>query len=151
MLHNHKNWDVPFLESIFDQQTVNHITNTPLFTSVKEYRHIWSKENNGDYSVRSAYCLCMQELLDVSAYKIPGNWANIWKLKVKNFMWRIVRDVLPTRMWLRDKRMNCPDNCVLCDSGVETNFHLFFPVQIAVMFGICLLYPVLSCLLQVKR
>jgi len=63
MLHNHKSWDVPFMESSFDQQTVNHITNTPLFTSVKGDRLIWSKENKWDYTIRSAYRLCMQELL----------------------------------------------------------------------------------------
>jgi len=167
MLHNHKSWDVPFLESIFDQQTVNHITNTPLFTSVKEDRLIWSKESNGDYSVRNAYRLCLQELLDVSAYKIPGNWVNIWKLKVppkvKNFMWRIVRNVLPTGMRLRDKRVNCPDNCVLCDSGVETNFHLFFscpnssnvwnlsPVSAAVMFVTSEVVDCKACIFRILQ
>jgi len=59
MLQNQKQWDVPFLEAIFDQQTVTNIINTPLYPSVREDKLIRSKENNGDYSVRSAYRYCM--------------------------------------------------------------------------------------------
>jgi len=130
MLQNQKQWDVPFLKAIFDQQTVTNIINTPLYPSLREDRLIWSKENIGDYSVRSAYRYCMQELLDTSVFKTPGNWDMIWKLKVppklKNFMWRLTRNVLPTRMRLWDKKVNCRGTCVLCNSAEEHNFHLFF-------------------------
>ena len=47
---DHKAWNVPFLNSVFNQQIVEHIVNTPLFPSVREDRLIWKKENNGEYS-----------------------------------------------------------------------------------------------------
>jgi len=47
---DHKAWNVPFLNSDFNQQIVEHIVNTPLFPSVREDRLIWKKENNGEYS-----------------------------------------------------------------------------------------------------
>jgi len=82
MLQHHKMWDVPFLETIFDQQTAAAIINKPLYTSVTKDRLVWNKENNGEYSVRSAYQLCMQELLDIYEFKVPGEWDYIWNLKV---------------------------------------------------------------------
>jgi len=130
MLQDQNRWDIPFLEAIFYQQIVSHIINTPLYPCVKKDMLVWSKETNGDYSVRSAYHFSMQELLDTYAFKIPKKWDMIWKLKVppkvKNFMWRLTRNVLPTRTRLRYKRVNCPGNCVLCNSTKENSLHLFF-------------------------
>ena len=68
---------------------------------MKEDRLVWKKENDGDYSVWSAYKLCMQELLDVSHFKVSGSWDIIWRLKmpprVKNFILRIYGNCIPTR------------------------------------------------------
>ena len=103
---------------------------TPLYPSVQEDRLLWMKENNGECSVRSAYHLCMQELFDVHHFKEQGAWELIWKLKappkVKNFIWRLCRNVLPTRMRIKEKGVNCAPNCVLCDVNEEDNLHLFF-------------------------
>jgi len=35
---------------------------------------VWTKENNGEYSVRSACKMCMRELLDVNHFKAQGHW-----------------------------------------------------------------------------
>jgi len=117
MLHDRKEWNLPFLQSIFDHHVVEHIAKTPLYPSVTEDRLIWKKENHGEYSVRSAYRFCMQELLDTSHFKVQGSWNLIWKLKippkVKKLMWRICRNCLPTRVRLKDKGVTCPMNCTL--------------------------------------
>lgn len=114
-----KTWNVPFLNSFFNQQIVEHIVNTPLFPSVREDRLIWKKENNGEYSVRSVYRLCMNELLETSHFKVQGTWDSIWKLnvppKIKNLIRRICRNCLPTRTRLRDKGVNCTAICALCN------------------------------------
>jgi len=36
---------------VFNQDVVDQITNTPLFSSVDEDRLAWTKETNGEYSV----------------------------------------------------------------------------------------------------
>jgi hypothetical protein len=40
-------------------------------------------------------------------------------------VWRLARNVLPTRIRLQDKKVNCPTHCVLCNLD-EENVHLFF-------------------------
>jgi len=72
LLPDQKSWDVPFLHLIFSEQIVEHIVATPLYPLVREDRLIWKKENNGEYSVRSAYRLCINELLDTSHFKVEG-------------------------------------------------------------------------------
>lgn len=61
---------------------MNHITNTPLHLSIQEDRLVWMKEDNVEYYVSSAYCLCVQELLDFEHFKVHGDWCLIWKLKI---------------------------------------------------------------------
>jgi hypothetical protein len=82
MIHNRKEWNLPFLQSIFDHHVVENIVNTLLYPSVTEDRLIWKKENHGEYSVRSAYRFCVQELLDTSHFKVQGSWNLISKLKI---------------------------------------------------------------------
>jgi hypothetical protein len=81
MLHDRKEWNLPFLQSIFDHQVVEHIVNTPLYPSVTEDRLIW-KKNHGEYYVCSAYYFCVQELLNTSHFKVQGSWNLIWKVKI---------------------------------------------------------------------
>ena len=109
---------------------MEHIVATPLYPSVHEDRLIWKKENNGEYSVRSAYRLCMNELLDTSHFKVEGAWDLIWKLKVppraKNLLWRICRNCFPTRKRLRDKGVNCTTVCALYNMEEEDSVHMLF-------------------------
>jgi len=103
---DNKSWNLPFLHSIFNHQIVEHIVNTLLYPYVHEDKLIWRKENDGEYSVCSAYRLCMNELMDISHFKLQGDWNLIWKLmvppKIKNLVWQICRICLPTRVRLRD-------------------------------------------------
>jgi len=72
----------------------------------------------------------VQELLDTSHFKVQGSWNLIWKLKippkVKQFIWRICRNCLPTRVRLKDKGVACPMKCTLCTVSNEDTLHLFF-------------------------
>jgi hypothetical protein len=104
--------------------------NTSMYHSVTEDNLVWTKENNGEYSICSAYQLCMQDLLDINHFRVDGVWDLICRLKVPpkatNFIWRVCRNCLPTRIRLRDKGVNCPSNCALCDSNDEDSLHLIF-------------------------
>ncbi|XP_024634702.1 uncharacterized protein [Medicago truncatula] len=63
-------------------------------------------------------------------HRVPGHWNSIWNLKlppkVKNFIWRVCRNCLPTRMRLITKGVNCPTSCAICDICDEDAKHLFF-------------------------
>lgn len=42
------------------------IRNTPLYPLVTEDKHSWRVENNNEYSVKSVYRPCVQELISTS-------------------------------------------------------------------------------------
>jgi hypothetical protein len=133
-----KEWNRDVISSLFDQGTVEKIVKTPLVQHVNVDRLVWKAEMRGNYSVKSAYHLCVDELIDTSHLKRPGYWSGIWRLKVppkvKNLVWRICRGCFPTRARLRDKGVNCPLNCVVCDDNYEDTEHILFncPLSTAV-------------------
>lgn len=132
------------VRQIFSVDIAAKILNTPLIAQVQDDCLIWKAEKNGCYSVRSAYRLCVNELIDSSHLHRPGSWSGIWKLKVppkvKNLVWRMCRGCLPTRVRLLDKGVQCSTHCVSCNSNHEDLAHLIFycpfTVQVWHMTGI---------------
>jgi len=133
-LHD-KSWHEHAVRQVFSVDIAEKILHTPLIPQVDGDRIIWKAERNGRYSVRSAYMLCVSELVDSSYLWRPGYWTGIWNLKVppkvKNLLWRIYRGCLPTRVRLLDKGVNCPTNCASCDSTHEDLAHVFFACPFA--------------------
>lgn len=44
---------------------------------------------------------------------------------MKNFIWRLCRNVIPMCMHIKDKGVNCISNCVLFDVNEEDILHIF--------------------------
>lgn len=80
--------------------------------------------------MRSAYRNIVNNDIVMLQHRVPGHWNSIWNLKlppkVKNFIWRVCRNCLPTRMRLITKGVNCPTSCAICDICDEDAKHLFF-------------------------
>jgi len=133
-----KRWNEQVIRQFFSVDIADKILHTPLIHQVEDDRIIWKAERNGRYSVRSAYRLCVTELIDSSYNWRPGYWFRIWKLKVppevKSLVWRMCRSCLPTRVRLLDKGVVCPTNCASCDSNNENLMHVFsycpFAIQV---------------------
>ena len=91
--------------------------------------------------------MCVEELVDVSHHHLPGNWNDIWRLKVppkvKNLLWRMCRGCLPTRVHLQDKGVSCPKNCASCDSDSKDLNHLLFECPFLSRFGTLLVFGVM--------
>ncbi|CAJ2674072.1 unnamed protein product [Trifolium pratense] len=125
-----KELDSHVINNLFDQGTADAILRTPLFQQVTSDKLVWKAEKKGNYTVKIAYRLCVEELLDTSHLSRPGFWSGIWRLKVppkvKNLLWRICRGCFPTRARLRDKGIQCPSNCVVCDDNYEDTGHILF-------------------------
>jgi len=107
-----KGWNQEVIQQVFSPDIADSIIRTRLLDQVVDDRLIWKAEKNGLYSVKSAYRLCVEELIDVSHLRRPGFWSVIWRLKVtpkvKNLIWRMCRGCLPTRVRLQDKECNVP-------------------------------------------
>jgi len=105
--HNNHNWDYNVINYYFDPETVQKILKTLLFRQEEEDQLIWRAEKNGHYFVRSAYRICMEEIAGNSHLHRAGNWDSIWRIKVppkvKNLIWIVYRNCLPTRTRLLDK------------------------------------------------
>jgi len=125
-----KSWNEQVVRQVFSNDIAVKVLHTPLLSQVDNDKIIWKAERNGRYSNRSAYRLCVSELVDSSHNWRPGFWTGIWNLKapskVKNLIWRMCRGCLPTRVRLLDKGVTCPTNCASCDSTHEDLLHVFF-------------------------
>ncbi|MCH98629.1 ribonuclease H protein, partial [Trifolium medium] len=125
---NMKQWNTNLITNMLGVQEGSKILQTPLFDSVSQDKIIWRFEKNGKYSVKSAYRYCIEDTLDISHLQVQGDWRLIWRIKappkIKNFMWRLCRNCIPTRTRLLQKGVNCPNNCVLCDEEAEDNLHI---------------------------
>lgn len=65
----------------------------------------------GDYSIRTAYKIFMNTILDDEQLRVDGSWSLIWNVqfppRVKVFLWRACRDCLPVRTRLHTKGVEC--------------------------------------------
>jgi len=75
-----KQWNTNLIHHIFSADKANDILQTPLVPHIPVNCLILKGEKNGHYSVKSAYKLCMEELVDTSHLRRLGYWAGIWKL-----------------------------------------------------------------------
>ena len=97
-------WDVEMLEELFVARDVVEIKCIPLSQSFAADQHVWHFENSSEYTVKIGYHAITQLLGVHRQLSQEGEWRNIWDLKtppqIRNFLWRICRGVLPTKLQL---------------------------------------------------
>jgi hypothetical protein len=61
---------------------------------------------------------------------VTGSWQHIWRMKippiVKNLLWRIGRNVLPTHSRLISRGINCSAHCSVYNDAAEDSLHVLF-------------------------
>ncbi|KAG5062775.1 hypothetical protein JHK85_003958 [Glycine max] len=84
---------------------------------------------NGTCTVRSAYYMMMKKFVDYDELIVEGDWKLLWNIdvspRVKLFLWRLCRNMLPSWVKLRTRGVSCPITCSLCNIDVETTSHIF--------------------------
>ncbi|XP_058762882.1 uncharacterized protein LOC131636268 [Vicia villosa] len=126
-------WNHETLRENIDENDVSHISSIPLSFYPPENKIIWHHESNGEYFVRSAYHvqggMCNSNRLGSSSLDYHGFWKQLWKLKanprIKNFMWRVIKNILPSKENLQSKGVMTDGLCPLCYSEAESTCHLF--------------------------
>ncbi|KAL6225204.1 hypothetical protein ACLB2K_004055 [Fragaria x ananassa] len=99
-------------------------------------RLIWPATKNGNYSVRSGYHFFHSQNLKPSSthahssHRVDSSvWNTIWKLnvtpKVKNFMWRIMVNALPSYLNLFNRKIIQNPLCPVCELFPESIEHIF--------------------------
>ena len=102
---------------------------------------IWTGTKKGNFTVRSAYQLlrsqlAQQEPSTSSATSLNTKlWNGIWSArvqpKVKMFIWRACKNILPTQTNLFDKGVTQTFSCLWCEDEAETTDHVLWNCEFA--------------------
>ena len=136
LLDNHGAWKTAVVNQVFYPVDAEEILKIRTSPRLGEDIVAWAPERSGNFTVRSAYRLALEDRLRPSSVAasraLDGRravWSFIWRCpappKVRTFVWRLVTDCLPT--WVNKKRrgLEVSDLCPLCASDPEDTLHAF--------------------------
>jgi len=136
-----RQWRRDLIFTCFNTSEATQIVSIPLSVRLSADKINWHSEKDGEYSVRSAYHVLGCE----KSMKKPGPstrshcnlWKEIWHTpiqnQVKNFIWRLAKNILPTKCNLLKKGVHLDPICPLCSSCAEDNSHMFMHCDFAKM------------------
>ena len=123
------------LDVIFLPHEAELIKIIPLSVQLPEDKLIWAGNNNGKFSVKSAYKLAMEGAWSDSGSSSNDGilrrfWRSVWRIlvphKVRHFAWRACRNILPTKENLMCRKILQDDWCEKCKAEAGTTGHLFW-------------------------
>ena len=121
-------WNEELIDQSFYSWKVEIIKSIPVSKYAAADALIWHLSTNGEYTVRSAYKLLvglqLQGQASSSNVEVGKSlWNNIWKLRVPNkvwhFVWRAVRNSLPTKLNLHKCQVVSEGLCDMCRDCLE--------------------------------
>ncbi|GJR77917.1 RNA-directed DNA polymerase, eukaryota [Tanacetum coccineum] len=93
-------------------------------------RWIWDLNVSGDFSVASVRNYIDNIMLPKGEYQT--RWTRVVPIKVNTFAWKVMTNSIPTRFNLSRRGIDIQSiACGNCNSGVETDYHLFFSCDLA--------------------
>ncbi|KAL0006735.1 hypothetical protein SO802_008237 [Lithocarpus litseifolius] len=116
------------VRSNFLPQEAEMVLRIPISVHLPEDSMIWAWSTHGKFIVKSAYAVAQKWLKERNARSDIGGssdssrlgsiWKLIWHLnclnKIKHFMWRACRNILPTKNRLMTRGVGSEDCCALC-------------------------------------
>ena len=131
MIADEKTLDKDLVVDIFNQRDQTLILNIPLSCRSIVDQWYWLHDRNGMYSVKSCYRHQQTQIAESS----PRVWSLLWKLpippKIRSFMWRALKGVLPTADNLRRRMIQVQSLCPVCVQDRESIHHLLGRCPIA--------------------
>lgn len=107
ILQDQRTWNVELLEKLLCDRDVSAVLKVPLSNIVNDNRMVWRLSKDGKYTVKSTYRVAMNTLTNIHDFHVDGNWRLVWDSevpsKVRNFLWKACREVLPSRTNLKSK------------------------------------------------
>ena len=139
-----RSWDINKVRTTFLPFEVEIVLGIPISPSLPNDSRIWAWTNNGRFTVNSAYKVALKELRynkekeyngecsDTS--KMANIWKSIWKLecpgKIKHFLWRACKNILPTNFCLARRKMSKWDGYAWCGEK-ESSSHVLWDCKVA--------------------
>ncbi|KAH6763321.1 hypothetical protein C2S52_020754 [Perilla frutescens var. hirtella] len=125
-------WNINLIKSIYPEEIAHDILLISICDSGSQDCIMWNHTKSGTYSVRSGYWVAMS-LKDASTSKASSSsynstdWRWFWKLsippRIKIFIWKCMRGVLPTNTNLAKKGIVLDHTCVRCSLSEESPEH----------------------------
>ncbi|KAL0350015.1 UNVERIFIED_CONTAM: hypothetical protein Sradi_4150700, partial [Sesamum radiatum] len=131
-------WNESLVNSLLWPEDRDLILQIPLCLVGSTYLLVWHYSRNGLFSVRSAYHLALAWARPASSSEIRWSrqlWSKIWQAhmpnKAKVFIWRAIRNILPTASNLHKRMPQEVFCCPLCEEAMETPLHTFLRCSFA--------------------
>ncbi|CAN1175234.1 Putative ribonuclease H protein At1g65750 [Linum perenne] len=122
-------WDVAKVQLLFGERDWKEILSIPGGCRGRRDELVWHFGKDGKYSVRSGYHVLMERIVDLSYLQVNGDWQKLWKVdlppRMLNFVWRLAREILPTRAVLQRRGLIVPFECGICTREPEEAWHVF--------------------------
>ena len=147
---NRRSWEIVKVRNTFITHEAELVLGIPIsFSLLPDDSVIWAWTPNRNFTVKSAYRVAQRSLKEGATRPDPGDcsdnakmkviWKMVWQLdcpnKIKHFMWRVCKNILPTRNRLKVKGVGCEDCCALCGSS-ETSGHILWDCKLAKKCGV---------------
>ncbi len=136
-----KCWKNAELECLFMPRDVEAIKQIPLSRRRPSDLLNWTGTKNGIFTIKSAYNLLRMQQSQLAAMSSSSSphwtqlWNGIWAThvqpKIKLFVWRACKNILPTQTNLFDRRVISSFSCKWCDEEAETTDHVLWRCEFA--------------------
>lgn len=125
-------WDVTKMNVHLTVEEIEAIKKVPLMRNAQCDILAWNHTKNGEFLVRSTYHRAIQRRFGGVGSSTGADqwlWRKVWRAnvppKVKNLVWRVVRDGLPRKVKLASRGLQIDSRCPRCGEGYETSTHMF--------------------------
>uniref|UniRef100_A0A2N9I6M1 CCHC-type domain-containing protein n=1 Tax=Fagus sylvatica TaxID=28930 RepID=A0A2N9I6M1_FAGSY len=137
ILQDSMQWDVELIDQIFLPWEAEIVKQIPLSFRRPADMLTWGETKKGEFTVKSAYRLLYQRsnsgVASASAGTIKVFWDGVWSLqvqpKVRNFIWRACRNILPSKTKLFEKKISSSFSCPWCEEEPETCDHVLWQCE----------------------
>ncbi|KAF7838995.1 uncharacterized protein G2W53_007477 [Senna tora] len=121
-------WDQERIRGIFEPTVAEAILKIPLSSRGRGDVWIWSLNGNGIFSVKSSYKAVHRSYSSSNSWTLYCSlWKKIWKTnlppKIRLFVWRACRGILPTCLNLKNRGMEITTQCCVCGTEEEDTLH----------------------------
>ncbi|XP_062024673.1 putative ribonuclease H protein At1g65750 isoform X2 [Rosa rugosa] len=145
-----KEWMEDIVTELFSPEEAEIITRIPISLRGPHDRYVWHFDRRGCFTVKSCYHAARNTAMSGSVLAASSSTANnlgkYWKIlwqsnvppKVRIFVWRLLKGVVPTMRNLLQRRVPLPDSrCVFCHKVIEDDLHVFKNCKLVVPLWVC--------------
>ncbi|KAG6713712.1 hypothetical protein I3842_05G167400 [Carya illinoinensis] len=128
-------WKTNLKMEVFSSEEAQLICSIPISSRDVDDKLIWAKSTKGVFSVKSACfldCSLTKQYVGETSNgeTVDVIWRKIWHLKVpgkfKQFIWKTLNDILPTKQLLRKKQIMDDGLCPICQHSKEPIIHVLW-------------------------